>query len=516
VRAIYVTLDKGNAVESAPSELNAWNSYTYTGLNTVVEGTETTITVDGATAIDDVIGFRVYAVNVDGTLVDPDGKAFYVQLGTPAGTWPVVATVATPTSTTITPSAEAAVTLSKLAASTSYTYTWTADKAEAYGTPASTPLAAAFNVQFLPATGTTALFTTATSATDVTFTAPDFSTVKKIVAVPTESNWLAYKDGKVYNGTLTIKNASGHILTTLDVTFKKELPTAAPKGFSAKTSQIINGIYNAYLIPTPTWTAPNASHGMMKLTNVFNFEDDAAGKEANFNFSFAASEEDTSTPVKLIAVDVNGNGSIVVAKKFIDNTTKHATTVSYNYGTISTETKNAAGTVIPYTLEVLNFETVYNNIYNSTYSWNWATRDQLHKVFPTDGWNVKDTSGNFTKALPSKTVVYNTQTDFELGYIYGVSTHNPTAYNAPLSNSFGPNSLDIANATVKFVSNSNKVAEYFDASIASIAGTTKVVLTPKSGTTNPGAAVESTLEIKVEDMYGVEHTITIPFTVLKQ
>ncbi|MDD4009743.1 MAG: cell surface protein, partial [Fermentimonas sp.] len=42
VRAIYVTLDKGNAVESAPSELNAWNSYTYTGLNTVVEGTETT------------------------------------------------------------------------------------------------------------------------------------------------------------------------------------------------------------------------------------------------------------------------------------------------------------------------------------------------------------------------------------------------------------------------------------------------------------------------------------------
>ena len=511
VRAIYVTLDKGNAVESAPSELNAWNSYTYTGLNTVVEGTETTITVDGATAINDIIGFRVYAVNVDGTLVDPDGKAFYVQLGTPAGTWPVVATVATPSSVAITPSTEAAVTLSKLDASTSYTYTWTADKAEAYGSPASTPLAAAFNVEFLPATGA-ALFTTATSATDVAFTAPDFSTVKKIVAVPTESNWLAYKDGKVYTGTLTIKNASGHILTTLDVTFKKELPTAAPKGFSPKTSQIVDGIYNAYLIPTPVWTAPNATHGKMELTNVFNFVDDAAGKEANFNFSFAASQEDTSTPVKLIAVDVNGNGSIEVAKKFIDNTTKHATTVSYNYGMISTETKNAAGTVIPYTLEVLNFETVYNNIYNSTYSWNWATRDQLHKVFPTDGWNNKDTSGNFTKALPSQTVVYNTLTKFELGYIYGVSTHNPTEYNAPLSDSFGPNSLDIANATVKFVSNSNKVAEYFEASIAA----NEVVLTPKSGTTNPGAAVESTLEIKVKDMYGVEHTITIPFTVLKQ
>ena len=41
IRAIYVVLDKQNAVESAPSELNAWNSYTYTGLNTVVEGTST-------------------------------------------------------------------------------------------------------------------------------------------------------------------------------------------------------------------------------------------------------------------------------------------------------------------------------------------------------------------------------------------------------------------------------------------------------------------------------------------
>ena len=95
VRAIYVTLDKGNTDESDPSELNAWNSYTYTGLNTVVEGTETTITVDGATVINDIIGFRVYAVNVDGTLVDPDGKAFYVQVGKDATDWNALNTVVT-------------------------------------------------------------------------------------------------------------------------------------------------------------------------------------------------------------------------------------------------------------------------------------------------------------------------------------------------------------------------------------------------------------------------------------
>ena len=56
-------------------------SYTYSGLNTVVEGTSTEITINSTTAINDVIGFRVYAVNLDGTLVDPDGRAFYVKLG---------------------------------------------------------------------------------------------------------------------------------------------------------------------------------------------------------------------------------------------------------------------------------------------------------------------------------------------------------------------------------------------------------------------------------------------------
>ena len=81
----YVVLDKTHAIESIPSEENAWLSYDITGLNTMTKATEALdITINSASAKGDIIGFRVYAVNYDGTLADPDGRAFYVCPGDPA------------------------------------------------------------------------------------------------------------------------------------------------------------------------------------------------------------------------------------------------------------------------------------------------------------------------------------------------------------------------------------------------------------------------------------------------
>ena len=93
VKAFYVTLDQEFALESAPSENNAWRSYSYNNVGFkkadgsyqkahLFIGNEGTITVNNLNGVKgDIIGFRVYAVNVDGTLVDPDGRAFYVRLG---------------------------------------------------------------------------------------------------------------------------------------------------------------------------------------------------------------------------------------------------------------------------------------------------------------------------------------------------------------------------------------------------------------------------------------------------
>ena len=88
VKGFYVTLDEKFAQESAPSELNAWNSYEYENVGyknqpaKLFEGSTGEITIKNMNNVEgDIIGFRVYAVNYDGTLYDPDGRAFYVAVG---------------------------------------------------------------------------------------------------------------------------------------------------------------------------------------------------------------------------------------------------------------------------------------------------------------------------------------------------------------------------------------------------------------------------------------------------
>jgi hypothetical protein len=108
VAGFYVTLDQDFALESHKSEVNAWLGYQYenVGYYYVHEGEiDGSRTEDGTGIVKahlfteskgtikilnknnvkgDVIGFRVYAVNLDGTLYDPDGRAFYVKIGDPA------------------------------------------------------------------------------------------------------------------------------------------------------------------------------------------------------------------------------------------------------------------------------------------------------------------------------------------------------------------------------------------------------------------------------------------------
>ena len=111
IRGFFVTMDQHFAIESDNSEMNAWPTYitknvakypyeTINGVTkiksddqamldmfeqgiTLQEGNKGTIWLKDARnlADGDVVGFRVHAVNLDGTFTDPDGRAFYVQVG---------------------------------------------------------------------------------------------------------------------------------------------------------------------------------------------------------------------------------------------------------------------------------------------------------------------------------------------------------------------------------------------------------------------------------------------------
>ena len=500
IKGMYVTLDTRNALESAPSEINAWKSYTYTGLDQVVEGSSIQVTIDGENVINDIIGLRVYAVNMDGTLVDPDGRAFYVRLGNAATEWNAVNTIITPdkdddTTADKEQSATQNVTLSKLTDAS--TMTWETDKVDD-----KTP---AFHVYFVDKDNKPIYNTK-----DGNIATAAFDKVAKIYTVPTQSDWKLYEDDKAYNGTLTIKNAKDFVLATMDVTMTKVLPTAVPDGFSVKTAQVAEGIYNCYMIPDD-WAASAAKEGTMKMTEVFNFGE---GKADQYEITFDASKKDGN---KDVAVEVGGDETLTVVKDYIDNETAHETTAAYNYGQISSK-KNAKGEYEDWIVEATTFSTIYNCIYNDTYTWKWASNEQLKEI--NADFAKKDDKGNYVNATPSTTLTYGT--DYTMKQpndaamwvdtaIFGTSAWD-SEYSALLSRAY-QGSLKIEDATL--TSDANGKEEYFEVVLDGnhIEGFKAINL---SSTTNPTADVPSTLTIKAKDMYNHDVVIKLPMTVKKR
>ena len=497
VRAIYVTLDKANAVESAPSELNAWNSYSYTGLNTVVEGTSTEITINGDQTINDYIGFRVYAVNFDGTLVDPDGKAFYVLVGAPADEWQIAATTIVPDADAATTPREekskaVAVTTSKLTAP--YSWSWKVDEKNV---PFSIALADK-DGKVLKANATqNAIFDHNTTWEGTNIGADfKFENIKTIYTIPAaDKAWTDYEDNKAYTGTFTVKNEAGFVLATIRVSMTKELPTTLPEGFSFKDKQIINGIYNCYLEATD-WAAGDAtlSDGKMKVENFINF---GKGNAAQFDLTFAESALDKDD--KKVNVTAKGNGYINVTNAFIDNATEHASKVVYNYGQISSV--KVDGKFVDYTITAAEFKTVWCCFYKSdVHTWGWITREQLGAEY-----TAKGEDGNYTKALPYDTALtYASNEESHIAYVFGKNAIDGE-FSKTLDQVYN-GSLVVKEA--KLISDATEKEDYF--SVSNDLAFTAIKTDLGS---NPKADVPSTLIITCEDYYGHKITIKLPMTV---
>lgn len=248
VKGFYVTLDEKFAGESKPSELNAWNSYTYENVGykkngtTVVPahlftGNKGTIKIqDLGNVKGDVIGFRVYAVNYDGTLTDPDGRAFYVAVGD-------VKTDVTIPATNLTYDLKQKefmsepVDIENIISALDFDakdYTWTVAEKDASGV--------------IPAGTVDAVYVLADgSTTDVLSNA-----VKKVIFKI--SNPGTFIDGETYKvqATLTkeISTATATV-STVTASFKKVMPTEAPEfayrdGFGKDEK---GNVINKYIVP---------------------------------------------------------------------------------------------------------------------------------------------------------------------------------------------------------------------------------------------------------------------------
>ena len=545
VKAMYVTFDKkANAVESAPSEWNAWNSYKYEGLNTVVEGTTATIKIspnEDQEIINDFIGFRVYAVNLDGTLVDPDGRAFYVKLGEagveiPSIETKVIATTVDAESGAVELSKEDVAKLKGLKIAS---YEWAADGLGDKVNGVTHIKANGFQVTL---TAGTAVIATGSEVVDGILegkqdvTIPTNINKATIVTKFNENLGLVLNDTKL-NGTLTLKNADGFVLATIKVSAEKVLPTAEPAEhkFTAKDNQIVNGVYNCFLIPsqydmdgTITWDAQNgwgvtgtASEGTMNMENVFNgWKNDFDGNSVTSGYRIVLANTKYNNDTKDYTDEAEFGKNVTITNKLINSETKHATDVEYVYAGVSAYVDNNKVLINQnHAVKAYDsFNTVYNcYMHKPVHTWRWIEAADKGYIVKDGIWYSADGKVSKEDEMPKTSAVY-AEENFEVNCadIFGVNTYNSTKYGVDMTKL---NLEEIRVVDAKITSNGSKDEDYFVRDHSQNSqdwGNQTIKFRKNSSSTNPTADVASTLTVVYVDMYGHVQTAEVGFTVKKQ
>lgn len=313
----YVVLDKDNAIESGVSELNAWKNYEIDNLNKVVPASENlTLTIQTEAANHDIIGFRVYAVNKDGKLLDPDGKAFYVVVGENY-TSGIVGNL----------DAVNKITEKKdFSPVDGVSYgPW-----ELVADNNACPLSEkpVFAAVYYDKDGNET--TNMSEVTKSAFKVNNPALIADGATVSLKSTLRKYTDNNFYEvGTVT-------------ATYIKVLPKAFPADITFRPAQETGkgtGYFIAYMTPENGYTVTNKSvYGSVDLNNVFYNLDD------NVSFEIADAAKDANDKLTSVRADkANNFVAKVAAKDFINSTTKHAVTAKYNYGEISLVKNNKTG-----------------------------------------------------------------------------------------------------------------------------------------------------------------------------
>lgn len=310
-----------------------------------------------------------------------------------------------------------------------------------------------------------------------------------------------WADGATATGT--IKDNENVTVNTISVSLTKVMPTAeatkALMNYKWKDNQLNNGVYTAYLYPAAdAWTTANVATGYKDMEQAIN------GLNTNFVFSFANAAlkaengkkyyknalDVTATPWKVNVSNAKDDAGVAL----IDNETKHETTISYNYGKISS--------VKPTEDYIVNVETVQTvfacplNTVAQTYAW-----AQVPAVYGTNGQVV-------TPAKDVNVLTYGSEETVITNIFDCLVAHNSfdnTVFGGKLSERYNK----YVKIEAKLISNGSKLEDYYTATV------TNGVITfhKQSAATNPTADVASTLVLTMTDAFGHENVYKLPFTV---
>ena len=523
VKGFYVTLDEKFAQESAPSELNAWNSYTYENVGykgkpaKLFTGNKGTIKIqDMGNVKGDVIGFRVYAVNYDGTLTDPDGRAFYVAVGD-------VKTDVTIPTTNLSYNLQnrkfmsEPVDVENIISGLDFDakdYAWTVAEKDADNKKP---------------TGVDAIYVLADGST----TSELSNEVKKVIFIL--SNPGEFIDGETYKvqATLTkqISSATATV-STVTASFKKVMPTEAPKfayrdgfGKDAKGNDInkyivpndgdykINGIKNGYY-DLRNILVINNNKSTWNGQDLFDTNNDWLGE-----FKFYVADGTWKNSTQLEEAEAVRSGYHLYVRNYggnlVDNETVRTITGKFSYWGISKHLNQTGTSYVANDDYVVKSESSEKLTYCSwTKTFNVLTGDKSTWVTGTNNtvtWTA-DKSESTTLDLA------NLGTEIKDAELLPVALTGVDAKKFSTYMTAGVLAPVYNNEDNVYVWTTSKGGSqynpYFTAEFNN--DRTKIILTQNNQGSIPSSVTSGEIHFTVKDCFGNKKNITLPFVIKKK
>ena len=523
VKGFYVTLDEKFAQESAPSELNAWNSYTYENVGykgkpaKLFTGNKGTIKIqDMGNVKGDVIGFRVYAVNYDGTLTDPDGRAFYVAVGD-------VKTDVTIPTTNLSYNLQnrkfmsEPVDVENIISGLDFDakdYAWTVAEKDADNKKP---------------TGVDAIYVLADGST----TSKLSNEVKKVIFIL--SNPGEFIDGETYKvqATLTkqISSATATV-STVTASFKKVMPTEAPKfayrdgfGKDAKGNDInkyivpndgdykINGIKNGYY-DLRNILVINNNKSTWNGQDLFDTNNDWLGE-----FKFYVADGTWKNSTQLEEAEAVRSGYHLYVRNYggnlVDNETVRTITGKFSYWGISKHLNQTGTSYVANDDYVVKSESSEKLTYCSwTKTFNVLTGDKSTWVTGTNNtvtWTA-DKSESTTLDLA------NLGTEIKDAELLPVALTGVDAKKFSTYMTAGVLAPVYNNEDNVYVWTTSKGGSqynpYFTAEFSN--DRTKIILTQNNQGSIPSSVTSGEIHFTVKDCFGNKKNITLPFVIKKK